>query len=116
VFHHQEHRFRAFLQQMMVYGQSQARVWKRFGEVRRFAPLMALFWLGVLVGWTSIFVSTYLFWAYCAIVISYFAIVAVSAVSVAIRMRSAAGLAALALYPTQHAAYAWGFVRGLLRS
>jgi glycosyltransferase involved in cell wall biosynthesis len=116
VFHHQEHSFRAFLRQMMAYGHSQARVWKRFGEVRRFAPIMALFWLGVLIGWTSIFLSPYLFWAYCLTVASYSLVVAATAVSVALKMRSVSGLAAIALFPMQHAMYAWGFMRGLARS
>jgi glycosyltransferase involved in cell wall biosynthesis len=113
VYHHQEQSFRAFLRQMISYGSSQARVWKQFGEVRRFAPINALFWLGVLLGWTSLFLSPFLFWVYCGIVGAYFLLVAVTAVSIATKMRSLSGLAALVLFPMQHASYAWGFLKGL---
>lgn len=113
VYHHQTASFREFLVQMVGYGQAQARVWKCFGVVRPFAPIMALFWIGVLIGWTSLFVSPILFWIYCGIVGSYALLVAVTAISVASKLRSATGLAAVALYPMQHAGYAWGFVKGL---
>lgn len=115
VYHHQTGDFGDFLQQMTGYGQAQARVWKRFGEVRLFAPVMALFWLGVLVGWTSIFVSLILFCIYCGIVGLYALVVAVTSISVTLKMRSLSGLSALALYPLQHAAYAWGFLKGLIK-
>ncbi len=114
VYHHQTDSFGSFLQQMIGYGKGQARVWKRFGEMRLFAPLMALFWIGVAIGWTSLFVSATLFWTYCGIVGAYFLVVALTSIMLVIKERSASCLLAMLLYPMQHAAYAWGFVRGLL--
>ncbi|MFO0970287.1 MAG: glycosyltransferase [Gemmataceae bacterium] len=115
VYHHQDPSFRAFARQMASYGLGQARVWKLTGHVRLFAPLVALFFIVVAVGWVTAFFSTPLFLAYLAIPASYALVVLASSLALATRHRSPSLLLATLLFPMQHAAYAFGFLRGLFQ-
>jgi glycosyltransferase involved in cell wall biosynthesis len=115
VYHHQESSFRTFAWQMFQYGAGQARVLKRFGTVRTFAPLMAAFVLGGGFGWLPGLVFAALLWAYLAVLGMYLLLVAATAVKLAIKHRALYPMVALGIFPLQHGAYGLGFLKGLVK-
>jgi glycosyltransferase involved in cell wall biosynthesis len=112
--HRQEGSFVAFARQMWGYGRGQAAVWKLSGFVRPFAPVAALFWLGVLLGGFLLLPFPALIWVYVAVVGVYAAVIVVGTLALVIGQRSWRLVPALVLFPLQHACYGLGFVYGLL--
>lgn len=113
VWHRQEGSFAAFAKQLYWYGRGQANVYRQTGQVRWFAPVVSLFWLGVALGWLAALVWWPLIFVYLGVIAIYMIAVIASSAQVIGATRDWRPLVSLAIYPMAHFCYGYGFLRGL---